>query len=364
MLMPPDEQLDAIFKRLHLAYVRRHWRDVVLRAETEQWSHRDFLAVLVGEEVAHRAQTGVARRTRQAHFPFLKTVEEFDFTHQSSLRQMLMGSYFAPELPASGQNLILQGRPGRGKTHLAIAIAYKAILHGAEALFTTASALIEELCVAADRGHFQEVLKRYVAPGVLVVDEVGYLTLRDNAANVLYHVVNKRYLKRKPIIFTTNKPLTEWGRVLHDDDLAEAILDRVLHNGRLIILDGPSVRNPPTSPSPSPEDDRISGNFATELTEPTLEHGPDVGAPRWTHPDSISVAGVLAREGRGGEHVDLAVAERFGGDTQGRAGKARVLAAASDLELCADRQEVDDWALVEVVQPGEASVLVQPRCDG
>jgi hypothetical protein len=134
---------------------------------------------------------------------------------------------------------------------------------------TTASALIEELCVAADRGHFQEVLKRYVAPGVLVVDEVGYLTLRDNAANVLYHVVNKRYLKRKPIIFTTNKPLTEWGRVLHDDDLAEAILDRVLHNGRLIILDGPSVRNPPTSPSPSPEDDRISGNFATELTEPT-----------------------------------------------------------------------------------------------
>lgn len=273
MLMPPDEQLDAIFKRLHLAYVRRHWRDVVLRAETEQWSHRDFLAVLVGEEVAHRAQTGVARRTRQAHFPFLKTVEEFDFTHQSSLRQMLMGSYFAPELPASGQNLILQGRPGRGKTHLAIAIAYKAILHGAEALFTTASALIEELCVAADRGHFQEVLKRYVAPGVLVVDEVGYLTLRDNAANVLYHVVNKRYLKRKPIIFTTNKPLTEWGRVLHDDDLAEAILDRVLHNGRLIILDGPSVRNPPTSPSPSPEDDRISGNFATELTEPTK---PDV----------------------------------------------------------------------------------------
>ena len=241
------------------------------RAEREQWSYRDLLAILAAEEVAQRAQTGIARCTHQAHFPFLRTIEDFDFSHQSTLRRELMGSYLAPELVPTGRNLVLQGRPGRGKTHLAIAIAYQAIQHGHHALFTTAAQLIEDLGVAADEGKFHERLKRYTAPDVLVVDEVGYLTLRDNAANALYHVVNKRYLHQKPIIFTTNKPLTQWGQVLHDPDLAEAILDRVLHNGRLIILDGPSVRNPNPQLSSEPKlsTAKISGNQAPEFVEPT-----------------------------------------------------------------------------------------------
>ncbi len=133
---------------------------------------------------------------------------------------------------------------------IVIAIAYKAILNGYDALFTTAAELIEDLHTAAGRGGLHERIKRYLAPSVLVVDEVGYLTLRDNAANVLYHVVNARYLKRKSIIFTTNKPLTHWGPVLHDQDLAETIIDRVLERGRIITLDGPSMRNPKGINSP------------------------------------------------------------------------------------------------------------------
>ena len=271
MMIPDDDGLDRLLKRLHLAYIRRHWREVVARAEREEWSYRDFLAVVAGEEVAHRAQTGIARRTRQAHFPFLKTIEEFDFTHQSTLRQLMLGSYLAPEFVASGQSLVLQGKPGRGKTHLAIAIAYKVILHGYDALFTTAAQLIEDLSSAAAEGRLHDALKPYVGPAVLVIDEVGYLTLRDNAANVLYHVVNRRYLKGKPIIFTTNKPMTEWGRVLHDADLATAILDRVLHHGRLILLDGPSVRtlDAITSPQADPATPRISGKSPSEFAEPT-----------------------------------------------------------------------------------------------
>ncbi|MBO6514845.1 MAG: hypothetical protein JJ974_12855, partial [Phycisphaerales bacterium] len=81
-----DTTLEWQLKRLHLAFIRRNWRSVVERAEQEQWSYRDFLAVLTGEEVAHRAQTGIERRTRQARFPFLKTIDEFDFSHQSGLR--------------------------------------------------------------------------------------------------------------------------------------------------------------------------------------------------------------------------------------------------------------------------------------
>lgn len=271
MLSTDDLTLDASLKRLHLAYTRRHWQDAVARAERDQWGYRDFLAIMIGEEVAHRAQTGIERRTRQARFPFLKTIEEFDFTHQSTLRQVMLGSYLAPEFVPSGAGLILHGKPGRGKTHLAVAIAYKAILNGYDALFVTAAELIEELTGAAEAGRLHEALKRYVSPAVLVVDEVGYLSLRDNAANVLYHVVNRRYLRHKPIVFTTNKPLTDWGDVLHDPDLAAAILDRVLHRGRLLVLDGPSVRNPQpiTSPQTARSSARISGKAVPELTEPT-----------------------------------------------------------------------------------------------
>jgi DNA replication protein DnaC len=276
MLTPDDPTLDSLLKRLHLAYIRRNWREVVAQAEQGAWSYRDFLALLAGEEVAQRAQTGIARRTHHARFPFLKTIEEFDFTHQSTLRQALLGSFLGPEYVPSGRCLVLQGRPGRGKTHLAIAIAYKAILNGYDALFTTAAELIEDLDVAADAGRLHEAIKRYVAPSVLVIDEVGYLTLRASAANVLYHVVNRRYLKRKPIAFTTNKLLTQWGEVLHDQDLAAAILDRVLHNGRLVILDGPSGRNPThePSPSPNPEPDRISGIQRPDFLEPTATAPP------------------------------------------------------------------------------------------
>lgn len=240
----PNDHLDALLKRLHLAYIRRNWASFVERAERERWNYRDFLVSLASEEVAHRAQTGVQRRTRAAKFPFLKTLEEYDFTLQTSLQARMLGSYCGHELVTEGKSLVLHGRPGRGKTHLAIAVSYKAILNGYDALFTTAAQLIEDLHGAAARGELSDRLKRYLTPAVLVIDEVGYLSLRDDAANVLYHVVNARYLRKKPMIFTTNKPLTRWGDVLHDPDLAETIIDRVLERGRVITLTGPSYRDP------------------------------------------------------------------------------------------------------------------------
>jgi DNA replication protein DnaC len=123
-----------------------------------------------------------------------------------------------------------------------VAIAYRAIQNGFEALFTTATALIEDLSRATRTGKLRAVLPTYTHPHVLVIDEVGYLSYGPDAANVLFQVVNDRYLNRRPMIFTTNKPLPAWGRVLHDPDLAEAILDRILERGRHVDLRGPSYR--------------------------------------------------------------------------------------------------------------------------
>lgn len=250
---PETLDLEPLLKRLHLAYARRHWLELCRRAEDDGWSPRRLLATLFSEEIAQRRNTRIQRQVRRAGFPFLRSVDDFDFSLQSSVRKALLGSYLGPELVSEGRNLILFGKTGRGKTHLAISIAYKAIQNGFSARFVTAAELISDLSDAVRAGGFREALAGYTQPQVLVVDEVGYLAYSNDAANVLFHVVNDRHLANKPMVFTTNKsPLSEWGDVLHDHDLADAIVDRILERGRLLVLDGPSyrTRHIPVDPSP------------------------------------------------------------------------------------------------------------------
>jgi DNA replication protein DnaC len=210
-MIAADTDLDALFKRLHLANARRVWRGLIDRAERERWSYRDFLALLATEEIAHRQQTRLARLTRRAHFPFLKTIDDFNFTYQSSLRPQMLGSALAPDFVTEGRSLILVGKPGRGKTHLAVAVAYRAIQNGFDAFFTTAAALIDDLSAAFRAGELANALPAYTHPAVLVVDEVGYLTYGTDAANMLFHVVNERHRRHRSMIFTTNKSLTGVG---------------------------------------------------------------------------------------------------------------------------------------------------------
>jgi len=241
-MTPNDIDLDRLLKRLALPTVRRLYAGYAVRAAEESWSHRDFLALLVAEEVAHRNDSRIAKTSRRAGFPFTKTIEEFDFVFQSSLRRQQLGPYLGPEFVSEGRNLILSGKPGRGKTHLAVAIAYRAIQNGFTARFVGASALIDELGEATRQGRLREATAAGVAPDVLVIDEIGYLNHADNAANVLFGVVDHRHLSRKPMVFTTNKRLRDWGVVLHDRDLAEVIRDRVLERGQHVQLGGLSWR--------------------------------------------------------------------------------------------------------------------------
>jgi DNA replication protein DnaC len=259
-------ELDAKLMRLNLPTVRRVWSDLQVRAEKEGMGYASYLEILVDEEIAHRGQTRIQRMVRQAKFPFLRTIEEFDFTYQSGLRKELLGSYLGPELVAEGRSLVNYGASGTGKTHIAVAIAYRAIQNGSDARFVTAAHLIDELTAASREGRLREVLMDYTHVGVLVVDEVGYLSLGPEAANVLFQVVNDRYLRRKAMVFTTNKPTEEWGRVLHDPDLAEAILDRVLERGRVIHFKGSSYR---TRHLHSKGGSVISGKVGPEFQELT-----------------------------------------------------------------------------------------------
>jgi DNA replication protein DnaC len=292
----PDVNLDALLKRLSLANSRRVWRDLVQRAERETWTYRDFLTVLVTEEIGHRQQTRLARFSRRARFPFLKTIDDFDFTYQSTVRLNVVGSALSPDFVTEGRSLILTGKPGRGKTHLAVAIAYRAIQNGFDASFTTAAAMIDVLSAAFREGRLAQALPTYTHPGVLIVDEVGYLTYGTDAANMLFHVVNERHRRRRSMVFTTNKPVTSWGKVLHDEDLAQAIIDRVLERGRLLTLDGPSFRTKHLKldvalPEGSDQVIRISGIQRSEFPEPTA------GRVR-LEPDTIGVSDFSAERRR------------------------------------------------------------------
>ncbi len=161
-----DDDVDRLLKRLHLANTRRVWRDLLVRAEHEEWTYEYLLTVPVTEEIAQRQQTRLARLARRAGFPFLKTIDDFDFTYQSTVRLALLGSALSPDFVTEGRALILVGKPGRGKTHLAIAIAYRAIQNGFDARFVTAAELIDDLSASFRAGRLADARPAYTHPAV------------------------------------------------------------------------------------------------------------------------------------------------------------------------------------------------------
>ena len=163
--------LDPLLKRLSLANTRRVWRDLVRRAEVETWSHEQLLLTLFAEEVAHRRGTRLSRAVRNAGFPFLRTVEEFSFEYQSALRLTTIGSLLSPDFVTEGNSVILTGKTGRGKTHLAIGLGRAAVESGHSVLFTSATALIGALAKSETEGQLAERLTFYSKPKLLIIDE-------------------------------------------------------------------------------------------------------------------------------------------------------------------------------------------------
>ena len=211
---------------------------------------------MLSTELSSRESSGGRLRIRAARFPAHKTLEEFDFTFQRSVRKQVIEHLGQLDFLHAKQNVILLGPPGTGKTHISIALGIRACLAGHRVIFKTATEWVAFLADAQRQDKLDAELDRLDRVPLLVCDEVGYIPFDPEAANLMFSLVSSRY-ERASMIVTSNKPFSRWGEIFGDDVVAAAMIDRLVHHAEILSLKGDSYRlkdkdlgSPPPAKSP------------------------------------------------------------------------------------------------------------------
>lgn len=210
-------------------------------AQEREFSYTDYLDGIIEEEASSRADKSVRTRIKFARFPFIKTIEQFDFSFQPSLDKRKVEETFTLRFIDNRENVLLLGPPGVGKTHLAIALGVKACYQGYRVYFGTVSDIVSKLRASIADNSVERALKNFCMPSVLIIDEIGYLPLEKEDSNLFFQLVSKRY-EHASIILTSNKGFGEWGTIFDDTVIASAILDRLLHHSISFNIKGESYR--------------------------------------------------------------------------------------------------------------------------
>jgi DNA replication protein DnaC len=254
--MSREAELTHLFRALKAPAAARAFPALADRAREEAWSYEKFLEALLGAEVSARDSHGGENRIKGARFPARKSLEEFDFTFQRSVKKQVIEHLGQLDFLHGRQNVIMLGPPGVGKTHLSVALGVRACLAGQRVAFATATQWVARLGDAKRHGTLETELKRLSQIPLIIVDEVGYIPFDPQAANLMFELVSSRY-ERASMIVTSNKPFSAWGEIFDDPAVATAMIDRLIHHADILSLKGDSyrLRGKDLGPRPAPPAD-------------------------------------------------------------------------------------------------------------
>jgi len=238
-----DTTLRSQLSALNLPFMLENYQAYAQIAADKQWSHLDYLTELLGGEAAARDDRRVQRCIKQARFPVLKTLDQFDWNWPTKINRLLIQNLFHLDFVQKNANVVFISGTGLGKTHLMTALGYAACLRGHSVLFTGAVDIINSMAAAQASGGMKQTLNHYIKPRVLCIDELGYLPIDKFGADCLFQIISHRY-ERGATLLTTNRIYKNWASIFDKDAvLTSALLDRLLHHAETVLIEGKSYRS-------------------------------------------------------------------------------------------------------------------------
>lgn len=234
-------QLNTLLEKMKMEHLSAQLDAVCEQAAKKELDFKSFLSVALQTEWTGRHRRGVESRLKLARFPWIKTLDQFDFTFQPSIDRKAVRELAGLGFVERCHNVVLLGPPGTGKTHLSVALGVRAAEAGYSVLFLTLETLMSRLIRAHQENRLERTLHQLTYPKVLILDELGYLPLSREEASLFFRLLVRRY-ERASLIVTSNKSFVDWGDIFHDHVLASAILDRLLHHATTINIKGDSYR--------------------------------------------------------------------------------------------------------------------------